>query len=144
MRGDANCTIHTHQPIASALALLGNELSVTDPQLRRLLGASIPIAGYAPSGTNWLVNKVAKTLRPDSNAYLMLNHGVLCCGRDAQTAAQTVAALEALAAQQLQQRILSRAQEDLTHRRLLRRMAHALTASCVAPGTGPQREDLRC
>src|SRR5450830_1754725 len=79
-RPDVNCSIHTHQPVASACALLGESLQIMDPNLRKILGDCIPLVGYAPSGTAWLAKKLATSLRPDVNAYLMRNHGVLCCG----------------------------------------------------------------
>ena len=49
--------------------------------------------GYAPSGTSWLASKLRKALRAEINAYLMRNHGVLCCG---PTLGETVARVEAL------------------------------------------------
>ena len=33
-RSDVQCSIHTHQPVASACALLGKPLAVDDPQAR--------------------------------------------------------------------------------------------------------------
>jgi L-fuculose-phosphate aldolase len=107
-RRDCGCSLHTHQPVASACALLGTALPVDDPRDRSLLGARVAAVGYAPSGTAWLAARLAGALRADVNAYLMRNHGALCCAPDVQTAAQAVGALEAVAARWLARRIAAR------------------------------------
>lgn len=89
-RPDVQCSIHTHQPIASAWALLGQPLEVPPGPLQASLGPSIPVVGYAPSGTGWLSAKLGRALRRDTNAYLMFNHGVLCCGGTTAAAVQAV------------------------------------------------------
>ena len=92
-RPDVQCSIHTHQPVASACTLLGEPLDVLDANLWPSLGKHIPMVGYAPSGTNWLAGKFGRAIRWDYNVYLMRNHGVLCCGPDIET---TLARLEDL------------------------------------------------
>ncbi|WP_143707735.1 class II aldolase/adducin family protein, partial [Xanthomonas phaseoli] len=103
------CSIHTHQPVASACTLLGAPLEVTQPALRRLLGARIPIAGYMPSGTGLLARLLARQLRPTVNAYLLRNHGVVCCGTNLEAAVTVVEALELVARSHLQAQIQARA-----------------------------------
>jgi len=93
VRRDCRASIHTHQPIASAYTLLGRALEIRHPHHRALLGPRAVLVGYAPSGTRWLASKLKKALRPEVNAYLMCNHGVLCCG---PTLGETVAKVEAL------------------------------------------------
>jgi L-fuculose-phosphate aldolase len=56
-RPDCGCSIHTHQPIASACTLLGQAIEVPDPARQQVLGPVIPLVGYAPSGTAWLATK---------------------------------------------------------------------------------------
>lgn len=107
-RPEIGCSIHTHQPVASALALLGDEISVP-PRWRTTLGPRIPVVGYAPSGSGWLSSKFGRTVHPDVNAYLMFNHGILCCGRDSAAAMRALDDLEALAYSLLDQRITQRA-----------------------------------
>src|SRR6185369_11140710 len=85
-RPDVQASIHTHQPVASACALLGRDLEVPPGALQQSLGARVPMVGYAPSGSSWLSSKLARTLRGDTNAYLMLNHGALCCGTSTSAA----------------------------------------------------------
>ena len=92
-RRDCNASIHTHQPIASAYTLLGRALEVSNPRLKAILGPKVECVSYAPSGTSWLAAKLGKALKPDINAYLMRNHGVVCCG---PTLHETVNRLEAL------------------------------------------------
>lgn len=93
-RSDVQCSIHTHQPVASACTLLGEPLDVPDPELWDALGKHIPLVGYAPSGSNWLAGKFAKAIRWEYNAYLMRNHGVLCCGPTVETTLLRLEALE--------------------------------------------------
>jgi L-fuculose-phosphate aldolase len=93
IRRDCQASIHTHQPIASAYTLLGRALEIDDPQHWVILGPKAALVGYAPSGTSWLASRLAKALQPDIDAYLMRNHGVLCCG---PTLGETIARVEAL------------------------------------------------
>lgn len=94
-RHDCDASIHTHQPIASAYTLLGRDLRIEEPHHRTILGPKAVLVGYAPSGTSWLASKLAKTLRPEIHAYLMRNHGVVCCGPTLGEALASVEALEA-------------------------------------------------
>jgi L-fuculose-phosphate aldolase len=126
-RRDCDASVHTHQPVASACALLGVPLVVDDASQRAVLGPRVEVVDYAPSGTGWLASKLAHALRPEVNAYLMRNHGVLCCGRDAAAATRAVAALEQLAAAHLRQRIAARAAADPAQRERLQRVLDALT-----------------
>jgi len=131
-RAEIGCSIHTHQPIASACALIGDALDVP-PALQGSLGPRVPVVGYAPSGTGWLAAKLGRALRPDTNAYLMRNHGVLCCGRDADAAVQAVDDLEALARTQLLQRIAVRTAREPSLQNALRRVADALVNHSTVP-----------
>jgi len=94
-RRDCDASIHTHQPIASAYTLLGRDLEILDPCHRAILGPKVARVSYAPSGTNWLASRLGKALQPDINAYLMRNHGVVCCG---PTLDETVTRVEVLEA----------------------------------------------
>ena len=95
-RRDCGASIHTHQPIASAYTLLRRDLEVEDPCHRAVLGPKAALVDYAPSGTSWLASKLSKILRPEIHAYLMRNHGVVCCG---PTLSETVARVQALEAE---------------------------------------------
>ncbi|WP_431052450.1 class II aldolase/adducin family protein [Roseateles sp. L2-2] len=110
-RPDVGCSIHTHQPLASACALIGQPLIVPEVH-SRWLGAEVPVVGYAPSGTSWLASKLAKAVRPDRQAYLLRNHGILCCAADSATALDAVERLETLARDLLAARIDERARRE--------------------------------
>jgi L-fuculose-phosphate aldolase len=125
-RKDVRCSIHTHQPIASACALLGKELEVP-PELRPSLGRRVPVAGYAPSGSGLLSMLLGRRVRSDVNACLMLNHGVLCCGSSPEDAMRIVEDLESLARAHLHSRIVARAPHVAPLRKALWRVADALT-----------------
>ncbi|ANH67018.1 class II aldolase/adducin family protein [Mitsuaria sp. 7] len=110
-RPDVGCSIHTHQPLASACALIGQALTVPEA-MQRWLGAEVPVVGYAPSGTAWLAGKLAKAVRPDRQAYLLRNHGILCCAADSATALEAVERLETLARDLLAARIDERTRRE--------------------------------
>jgi L-fuculose-phosphate aldolase len=63
------------------VALLGVDIPVQDGEARQLLGTRIVAVPYAPSGTSLLVRALRKKLRKDANAYLLRNHGFICCAR---------------------------------------------------------------
>jgi L-fuculose-phosphate aldolase len=121
-RPDCNCSIHTHQPAASACTLLGEPLEVSDPKHQHMLGARVPMVGYAPSGTRWLAASLAKAVRRDVNAYLMRNHGAVCCGPDAGSTVARIVALEELASEYLRGQIRARAAADPSLRPTLQRL----------------------
>ncbi|WP_108124705.1 class II aldolase/adducin family protein [Saccharospirillum mangrovi] len=99
-RADLQCSIHTHQPLASACALLGAPLDVPAEQ-QPLLGKRVPVVGYAPSGTTLLARRLERAVDAHSHAWLMRNHGVLCAAADSDTALAAIEALERLAAAHL-------------------------------------------
>jgi L-fuculose-phosphate aldolase len=125
-RPDVQASIHTHQPVASACALLGQALDVPAGPLQHTLGRHVPVIGYAPSGTGWLSSKLARALHSDINAYLMFNHGVLCCGASAAAAVQAVQDLETLCREHLAVRIAARAARDPSLQKALRHVVDVL------------------
>ncbi|APW43175.1 class II aldolase/adducin family protein [Rhodoferax saidenbachensis] len=126
LRPDAGCTIHTHQPTASACALLGDAPTVP-PHLQDSLGAHIAVVGYAPSGTGLLAAKLKWAVRDDVNTYLMRNHGVVCCGKDSSTAMAAIENLEALAKNHLRALIQRRRDDE---KNMPAALAHLLTEIC--------------
>jgi ribulose-5-phosphate 4-epimerase/fuculose-1-phosphate aldolase len=93
-RPDVHCIIHTHQPYASALALIKAPIpALFDEQVMRL-GRSVEIIPYAPSGTGFLKNAVKAKIRSGNNAYIMQNHGVLVFGGNMEGAIHNMALLE--------------------------------------------------
>ncbi len=124
-RSNVQCSIHTHQPVASACALLGESLVVDDPQARAVIGRRVPLIGYMPSGTNLLAGMVERAIDPYINAYLMRNHGVLCCGASLEAAVQAVEELERVVYRHLFTRISVRAAAEPKRAAALQRVLAA-------------------
>jgi len=97
-------SVHTHQPIASAVALLHAVLEWPAGSPAGL-GRHVGLIPYRPSGTGMLVKALGKALKPDIFAYLLASHGVICTAKDLDAAAQMVRHIEAAAALHLRTRI---------------------------------------
>ena len=76
-RPDVNAIVHTHQPYASALALVRQPIPALFDEQVRFLGRSVEIIDYAPSGTSFLKKNVRKRITSGDNAFILANHGVL-------------------------------------------------------------------
>lgn len=97
-------SVHTHQPVASAVALLHETLPWPEGY-PAALGRHVGLVPYRPSGTGMLVKALGKTLRPDTFAYLLASHGVICAAATLEDAADMVRRIEAAAAIRLRTRI---------------------------------------
>jgi ribulose-5-phosphate 4-epimerase/fuculose-1-phosphate aldolase len=93
-RPDVHAIIHTHQPYASALALIKMPIPALFDEQVRFLGRSVDIIPYAPSGTGFLKSHVQKKVRNGTNAFILQNHGVLVLGVDVERAIHNMALLE--------------------------------------------------
>jgi ribulose-5-phosphate 4-epimerase/fuculose-1-phosphate aldolase len=93
-RPDVQAIIHTHQPYASALALINAPIPALFDEQVRFLGRSVEIIPYAPSGTSFLKGNVKKKITSGNNAYILQNHGVLVLGGDPERAIHNMALLE--------------------------------------------------
>jgi len=98
-------SVHTHQPMASAIALLNIELPVQSDADQLALGERVAIVPYAPSGTVFLVHRFKQCLRDNVQAYLLKNHGVICAAKTMAEAIDSVGRIEAIAADFLRQHI---------------------------------------
>ncbi len=96
-RPDVSVIIHTHQPYASALALMERPIPALFDEQVRYLGRSVELVPYAPSGTSFLKKGVAKKVTSGANAFILENHGVLVLGGDAEQAVHNMALLEKVA-----------------------------------------------
>jgi L-ribulose-5-phosphate 4-epimerase len=94
VRPDVNAIVHTHQAYVSALTLIKAPIPALFDEQARFLGRSVEIIPYAPSGTGWLKNTVARNVRNHNNAFMMQNHGALVFGHDMQRAVHNVEILE--------------------------------------------------
>ena len=93
-RPDVNAVVHTHQVYASALSLINAPIPALFDEQARFLGRSVEIIPYAPSGTGFLKNTIARHVKNHNNAFIMQNHGALCFGHDVERAAHNVEILE--------------------------------------------------
>ena len=94
VRADVNAIVHTHQVYTSALTLIKAPIPALFDEQARFLGRSVDIIPYAPSGTGFLKNTVAKHVRNKNNAFMMQNHGALAFGHDMERAVHNVEILE--------------------------------------------------
>lgn len=106
-------SVHTHQPLASAMALLNTAIPLPLPADQALLGREVAIVPYAPSGTGLLVRALRRRLSPELQAYLLRNHGLICAARSLPEAVEQLGRIERAAASFLRQRIAARASGGL-------------------------------
>ncbi|EPG74882.1 class II aldolase/adducin N-terminal domain protein [Leptospira fainei serovar Hurstbridge str. BUT 6] len=104
-RPDLQVSLHTHQPLASAVTLLGIDMPIEDPEARTQLGPSLRIVSYAPSGTPFLVSAFKKKVRKDTNGYLLRNHGIVCGAKSVEQAIANVQLAEEQSGLYLRSRI---------------------------------------
>lgn len=89
---DAGAVVHTHSPMATALACVIDELPCIHYQMLGL-GGSVRVAPYATFGTEELAENVVTALQ-GRNAALMANHGAVTYARDIDTAVERALLLE--------------------------------------------------
>lgn len=96
-RADVGAIVHTHSPWTTTLATAGEEL----PPIHYMIvavGRRVPVAGYAPYGTDELAaNVVAAMDEADSEAAILQNHGLVVTGPDLETAVENAVHVESLA-----------------------------------------------
>ncbi|HUR85712.1 MAG TPA: class II aldolase/adducin family protein [Solirubrobacteraceae bacterium] len=89
---DAGAVVHTHPPMATAVACVADELPCFHYTLLAL-GGSVRVAPYATYGTGELAAGVASALDGRSAA-LMASHGAVTYGADLQAAVDATELLE--------------------------------------------------
>lgn len=87
MREDAGFIIHTHQPYASCVSVLGDrEIELPHEMIPggEDTITHLPVAPYARPGSKELAEHVADTIErfPDCKGVILENHGVVCWGRN--------------------------------------------------------------
>jgi ribulose-5-phosphate 4-epimerase/fuculose-1-phosphate aldolase len=93
-RPDVHVIIHTHQVIASSIALMGRPIPALFDEQVRFLGRVVEIVPYGASGTGWLKSNIVRKLKNGANAYILQNHGALTLGPDPERAMFNVELLE--------------------------------------------------
>ncbi len=75
---DTGCVVHTHSPYATAFAVAQREIECWIEALAMFgLADGVPVAAYAPRGSDEAVAAIQAALRPCVPAVLLANHGVL-------------------------------------------------------------------
>jgi L-fuculose-phosphate aldolase len=123
-----HASIHTHQPLASAVGLLNTPLPLRDAADIAALGPQAVIVGYAPSGTGLLVRALRGRLQAGVQAYLLRNHGLICAAPTLAEAVNLVGRVEHAAALYLRDHAAK-----LPPAHALRQLALAALASADAP-----------
>ncbi|BCB89930.1 class II aldolase/adducin family protein [Phytohabitans suffuscus] len=96
-RPDVNAVIHTHSPYATSYALASVSLPATyEALLVHGQAVDVPVAPWAPRGTEEAVRAIAETYQAHPRTYgvLLGNHGLLVAGDSAVHAAGLVVAIE--------------------------------------------------
>lgn len=88
----AGAVVHTHPPMATAVACVADELPCIHYSLLAL-GGSVRVARYETFGTDSLAASVVTALE-DRSAALMASHGAVCHGRDLEEAIDATELLE--------------------------------------------------
>lgn len=92
-RYDAGAVVHTHAPMATAIAcVLEDELPCVHYQML-LLGGAVRVAPYRTFGTPELAEAVLDALEGHTAA-LMANHGAITYGKDLDAAVENMLLLE--------------------------------------------------
>lgn len=96
-REDVGAIVHTHSPWSTAMAVAHRPL----PPIHYMIvavGKRVPIAEYAPYGTDELAENVVTAMREaDSTASFIQNHGLVVTASDLETALENTVHIESLA-----------------------------------------------
>ncbi|EMY68787.1 class II aldolase/adducin family protein [Leptospira vanthielii] len=105
LRPEIEVSLHTHQPLASAVSLLGLDMDIESSEGKKNIGPFIRIVSYAPSGTSFLVRAFRNRIIKETNGYLLRNHGLVCGAFTLDQAIANVKLVEKEAARFLRNRI---------------------------------------
>jgi L-fuculose-phosphate aldolase len=94
-RADLGAVVHTHSPMASALACAGKDLPVCVEDMAQIIGGTVKCAGYVPGGRHQeLADSAAKAIGGEATAVLLSNHGPVVGGRNLREAVVASEVLE--------------------------------------------------
>ncbi|MBL8674105.1 MAG: class II aldolase/adducin family protein [Rhodospirillales bacterium] len=106
-RPEAGAVVHTHGPLATSLACLGEGIPAFHYMVAAAGGDSIRCAPYATFGTQLLSDHALAALK-DRRACLLANHGLIALGADLAAALALAVEVEALAGMYLRARVAGR------------------------------------
>jgi len=94
-REDVGSVLHTHSPFATAYAVASRPIECWSEAIARLgLTEPVPVAGYAPRGSEESVRNIVEAIGPETKAVLLENHGILAFNSDVQSTMMVQFALE--------------------------------------------------
>ncbi|MGB9965525.1 class II aldolase/adducin family protein [Halobacterium sp. CBA1126] len=103
-RLDAGAIVHTHSTWATTLAVLGEDLPPIHYMITAV-GRRVPVADYAPYGTDDLAELVVAEMEAaDSKACILAHHGLVVTGEDLAAAVENTFVVENLCRVYLQAR----------------------------------------
>lgn len=92
---DVGCVIHTHAPYATAYAVANRPIDCWVEALAMFgLPDGVPVAAYAPRGSDEAVASIRSALRPGHPAVLLANHGVLVFHKNVDLATLVLGVVE--------------------------------------------------
>ncbi|MHA1835048.1 MAG: class II aldolase/adducin family protein [Candidatus Baldrarchaeia archaeon] len=92
-RKDVKAVIHAHPVYSSVFAVVGVAIPPVVEEMIILTGGEVEVAKYAPPGTRELANNVVEALG-DRKAALLMNHGIITCGKDLEDALEVLICVE--------------------------------------------------
>jgi len=88
-----NAILHTHQPYATAVGLVADELPCCLTTLSNATRGAVPVAPYAPPG-NLSMGELTVNYIGDKLAVILKHHGVIAVGKDLHEALYAAVYLE--------------------------------------------------
>ena len=132
---EIGCVIHTHSPYATAFAVAHRPIGCWIEALAMFgLAEGVPVAEYAPRGSEQAVANIRSALRGGASAVLLANHGVLVFHRTPELAVLVGGVVEEAAQAALNAQRLGGPAEIPVEMR-----AAALQRAMAFDGTGTQR-----
>lgn len=92
-RPDVGACIHSHPVFATVMASCRMPLPAFTQELRRTMGADVPVGAYGLPGTKKLMQGTVDAMK-GRNACFMANHGVFCVGKTMDEAFHVLRVLE--------------------------------------------------
>ena len=92
-RPDVNAVIHTHQPYATAVGLVEDELPGCLVTVLDACGPNVPVAPFTISSDEGM-GRLAVEYAGESLAVILRNHGVIAMGKDLDEALESAVYLE--------------------------------------------------
>lgn len=81
-KDNAGAIIHSHSPYATAVGCLHQSIPVFVEDMAQIIGGEVHCTHYVPAGQHMKIAEEVERTIGEENAVLLVNHGVLCCGRN--------------------------------------------------------------